>query len=57
MRQEYPGQDDPGINHITKGSVHFLGEDLSTLDKEGWKRYRSNIGYIQQDPYGALPPS
>ena len=45
-----------GINHITKGSVHFLGEDLSTLDKEGWKRYRSNIGYIQQDPYGALPP-
>jgi peptide/nickel transport system ATP-binding protein len=45
-----------GINHITKGSVDVLGEDLSTLDKEGWKRYRSNIGYIQQDPYGALPP-
>ncbi|NLL43980.1 MAG: ATP-binding cassette domain-containing protein, partial [Firmicutes bacterium] len=45
-----------GINHITKGSVHFDGEDLSSLDKEGWKRYRSNIGYIQQDPYGALPP-
>src|SRR5690554_3643590 len=45
-----------GINHITKGSVHFDGEDLSSLDKEGWKRYRSNVGYIQQDPYGALPP-
>jgi peptide/nickel transport system ATP-binding protein len=29
---------------------------LSTLDKEGWKKYRSSIGYIQQDPYGALPP-
>ena len=45
-----------GINHITKGSIFFDDEDLSTLDKEGWKRYRSNIGYIQQDPYGALPP-
>lgn len=45
-----------GINHITKGSIYFGGKDLSTLDKEGWKEYRSNIGYIQQDPYGALPP-
>ncbi|NMB01837.1 MAG: ABC transporter ATP-binding protein [Firmicutes bacterium] len=45
-----------GINHITKGTIYFDGEDLSTLDKDGWKRYRANIGYIQQDPYGALPP-
>ena len=45
-----------GINHISKGSIFFEDKDLSTLDKEGWKRYRSAIGYIQQDPYGALPP-
>ena len=45
-----------GINHISKGSIFFEDQDLSTLDKEGWKRYRSSIGYIQQDPYGALPP-
>lgn len=45
-----------GLNHITKGSIHFDGQDVSTFDKEGWKKYRSDIGYIQQDPYGSLPP-
>ncbi len=34
----------------------FEDQDLTSFDKEGWKYYRSNIGYIQQDPYGALPP-
>lgn len=45
-----------GIHHPTKGKIYFQGRDLSTLDKQGWKEYRSNIGYIMQDPYGALPP-
>ncbi len=44
-----------GIHSPTKGKIYFEGRDLSTLDKQGWKEYRSNIGYIQQDPYGALP--
>lgn len=45
-----------GINTPTKGAIYFEDQDLSTLDKQGWKNYRSSIGYIQQDPYGALPP-
>lgn len=45
-----------GLNHITKGTIYFEDRDLSSLDKEGWKAYRASIGYIQQDPYGALPP-
>lgn len=45
-----------GLNTPTKGAIYFEDQDLSTLDKQGWKNYRSNIGYIQQDPYGALPP-
>ncbi|MDI9460122.1 MAG: ABC transporter ATP-binding protein [Bacillota bacterium] len=45
-----------GIHHPTSGKIYFEDEDISTFDKEGWKKYRSNIGYIMQDPYGALPP-
>lgn len=45
-----------GLNTPTKGTIYFEDQDLSTLDKQGWKNYRSSIGYIQQDPYGALPP-
>ncbi len=45
-----------GINIPTKGAIYFEDQDLSTLDKQGWRNYRSSIGYIQQDPYGALPP-
>ena len=45
-----------GIHQPTKGKLYFDGQDLSQLDKEGWKQYRSNIGYVMQDPYGALPP-
>ena len=45
-----------GIHRPTSGKIYFEDEDISTFDKEGWKKYRSNIGYIMQDPYGALPP-
>lgn len=45
-----------GIHHPTKGAIYFENRNLSDLDKQGWKKYRSSVGYIQQDPYGALPP-
>lgn len=45
-----------GLNTPTKGTIYFEDQELSTFDKQGWKNYRSNIGYVQQDPYGALPP-
>ncbi|MHB0987886.1 MAG: ABC transporter ATP-binding protein [Bellilinea sp.] len=40
----------------TKGHVVFGGKDLSTLKSNDLKEYRANAGFVQQDPYGALPP-
>ena len=46
-----------GLNHITEGRILFKDQDLSQLDKEGLHQYRSSqVGYVQQDPFGALPP-
>lgn len=40
----------------TKGRVIFDGKDLSTLRGKSLQEYRSESGFVQQDPYGALPP-
>jgi len=40
----------------TGGKILFEGEDISRMDKKALKRYRPKIGYIQQDPYGAMAP-
>jgi peptide/nickel transport system ATP-binding protein len=45
-----------GLNIPTKGKVSFEGADLTTLDSKAWRWYRSQVGYVQQDPYGALAP-
>ncbi len=46
-----------GLNKITEGRIVFNGQDLSELDAKGLHWYRSSqIGYVQQDPFGALPP-
>jgi peptide/nickel transport system ATP-binding protein len=45
-----------GLNTPTGGDVVFDGENLSGLRGEGLRQYRFKIGYVQQDPYGALPP-
>jgi peptide/nickel transport system ATP-binding protein len=45
-----------GLNVPTSGEVVFEEEDLSKLSGEELRRYRFKIGYVQQDPYGALPP-
>jgi len=45
-----------GLNIPTSGDVMFDGENLSELKKNELQRYRFKIGYVQQDPYGALPP-
>jgi peptide/nickel transport system ATP-binding protein len=41
---------------ITRGKVIFEGVRLSDKDRQQLKQYRSQVGYVQQDPYGALPP-
>lgn len=40
----------------TKGEVIFDGKKLSELDSKEMEWYRSQVGYVQQDPYGALAP-
>ncbi len=41
-----------GLYQPTKGEILFEGKRLQRLGR--W--YRSQVGYVQQDPYGALPP-
>lgn len=45
-----------GLNMPTTGEVIFDGENLSELKGDELRRYRIKVGYVQQDPYGALPP-
>ena len=40
----------------TKGKIVFDDKDLSELDNKGMHWYHSNVGFVQQDPYGALAP-
>jgi len=40
----------------TKGYVIFGGRNLAQLKSRELKEYRTNVGFVQQDPYGALPP-
>jgi peptide/nickel transport system ATP-binding protein len=45
-----------GLNTPTKGQVVFEGKNINELGVSGMRWYRSLVGYVQQDPYGALPP-
>jgi peptide/nickel transport system ATP-binding protein len=45
-----------GLHRPTKGSITFKGQDVNKLDTKGMRWYRSQVGYVQQDPFGALPP-
>lgn len=46
-----------GINKPTKGDIVFEGEHkLTEMNVAKLRWYRSQVGYVQQDPYGALPP-
>lgn len=45
-----------GLYRPTKGDVHFGGRSLNGAESRGLHWYRAQVGYVQQDPYGALPP-
>jgi peptide/nickel transport system ATP-binding protein len=46
-----------GLYKPTEGTIVFDDKDLSKLDEKGMHWYHSHaVGYVQQDPYGALPP-
>ncbi len=40
----------------TRGELIFEGKNLTSLKGNALRDYRFDIGYVQQDPYGALPP-
>jgi len=43
-----------GLHLPTKGEIFFDGRTVRGQEDLQW--YRSHVGYVQQDPYGALPP-
>jgi peptide/nickel transport system ATP-binding protein len=45
-----------GLEKPTDGQVVFDGRSLSNPTSETLRWYRARVGYVQQDPYGALPP-
>jgi len=45
-----------GLNTPTDGNLMFEGKSLKDLSDSELRKYRFEIGYVQQDPYGALPP-
>ncbi len=45
-----------GLNRPIKGDVVFNNYRLSEVTGNNILDYRANVGFVQQDPYGALPP-
>ena len=45
-----------GLYQPTGGEVVYEGSVVGKLGDLDLKHYRSRIGYVQQDPFGALPP-
>ena len=45
-----------GLHKPNEGEMLFNGENISRMARKSLQWYRSQVGYIQQDPYGALAP-
>jgi peptide/nickel transport system ATP-binding protein len=45
-----------GLYRPTKGKIIFNDKNLAELGIKGMHWFHSNVGYVQQDPYGALAP-
>jgi peptide/nickel transport system ATP-binding protein len=45
-----------GLYRPTRGEIVFEGRHLASLASDELKAWRARVGYVQQDPYGALPP-
>jgi peptide/nickel transport system ATP-binding protein len=45
-----------GLYKPTEGEIVFDGTKMSEYNRAQMRWYHSRVGYIQQDPYGALPP-
>ena len=45
-----------GLEAPTRGSVHVLGTDVTTIDDPGRRHLRHNFQMVFQDPFGSLDP-
>jgi peptide/nickel transport system ATP-binding protein len=45
-----------GLYRPSQGELFFQGEPIHTANAQKLRWYRSQVGFVQQDPYGALPP-
>jgi peptide/nickel transport system ATP-binding protein len=45
-----------GLVPATKGEMILAGERLDGSNRKALAWLRANVGFVQQDPYGALPP-
>lgn len=45
-----------GLHMPTQGEIFFEGKPLTEMDRTGLRDYRAQVGYVQQDPFGALAP-
>lgn len=45
-----------GLYQPREGDIIFDGKKLKDMGRAGLQWYRAHVGYVQQDPYGALPP-
>ena len=45
-----------GLYRPTRGEIYFAGKPVHQMKAAGLKEYRAKVGYVQQDPFGALPP-
>jgi peptide/nickel transport system ATP-binding protein len=45
-----------GLHLPTEGQIVFEGTNVAELGSRQMQWYRSHVGYVQQDPFGALPP-
>ncbi len=44
------------LNKIHSGDILYAGKSLKNISSKEMGWYRAEVGYVQQDPYGALPP-
>jgi peptide/nickel transport system ATP-binding protein len=45
-----------GLYKPTEGDIIFEGKNLKTFSTNEMRQYHANVGYVQQDPFGALAP-
>src|SRR5215475_55350 len=45
-----------GLYRPTQGEIVFQGQPIHAANAATLRWYRRQVGFVQQDPYGALPP-